>query len=103
MFFILSKTLNYLAMPLTIIVLCLFLSFVIQHKMWRYRLRMLGLILLLLFSNEFIANEVMKRWEIDGRAYRTMPRYKLGIVLTGAVIPRFSRMIACILTRVSTV
>lgn len=88
MFFILSKTLNYLVMPLTIITLCLLLSFLIRKKQWRFGLRIAALALLLLFSNEFIANEVMKRWEVDGRPYSSMSHYKLGIVLTGAVIPQ---------------
>jgi len=88
MFFILSKTLNYLVMPLTIIVVCFLLSLLVRNRIWRRRLRLGGLILLLLFSNEFIANEFMKRWEVKPRAYSTMPAYKLGIVLTGAVIPQ---------------
>lgn len=88
MFFILSKTLNYMVMPLTMIVLCWLLSFIVRNKLWRRRLRAGGLVLLLFFSNEFLANEVMKAWEIDGRAYKTLDRYKLGIVLTGAVIPQ---------------
>ena len=88
MFFILSKTLNYLVMPLTIIAVSLLLSVLITHKKWRRWLRIGALLLLLLFSNEFIANELMQGWEIDGRPYSSMPRYKLGIVLTGAVIPQ---------------
>jgi uncharacterized SAM-binding protein YcdF (DUF218 family) len=87
MFFILSKTLNYLVMPLTIIALCLLLSVLIKQKKWQKWLRIGGLVLLLIFSNEFIANEVMKAWEINGRPYDTISHYKLGIVLTGAVIP----------------
>ena len=88
MFFILSKTLNYLVMPLTIVVLCLLLSVIIRRKPWRRWLRIGGFTLLFVFSNEFISNELMKQWEVNGRPYRSLPRYKLGIVLTGAVIPQ---------------
>ena len=88
MFFFLSKTLSYLVMPLTIVVVCLGLSLLLRHKVWRKRLRWCGLILLLVFSNEFIANELMKSWEVDTPAFNSMPKYKLGIVLTGAVIPQ---------------
>jgi uncharacterized SAM-binding protein YcdF (DUF218 family) len=88
MFFVLSKTLNYLVMPLTIIVACFLLSLVLKNNTWRRRLRIGGIVLLLLFSNEFIANELMKRWEVKARAYSSMDDYKLGIVLTGAVIPQ---------------
>jgi uncharacterized SAM-binding protein YcdF (DUF218 family) len=87
MFFFLSKTLNYMVMPLTIIFGCLLLSAVVRHSTWRRRLRIAGLVLLFVFSNEFIANEVMKRWEVGTRAYHDMPKYKLGIVLTGTMIP----------------
>ena len=87
MFFFLSKTLSYLVMPLTIIAVLLLMSRVIVHTLWRKRLLWSGLILFFVFSNGFIANELMKRWEVDARAYDTMHHYKLGIVLTGAVIP----------------
>lgn len=88
MFFILSKTLGYLTMPLTIIMGILLLSRIVRRPSWRKRLLWTGLVLLFLFSNEFIANEVMKAWEVRTRAYSEMPHYKLGIVLTGTFIPQ---------------
>jgi uncharacterized SAM-binding protein YcdF (DUF218 family) len=88
MFFFLSKTLNYLVMPLTLIAGCLFMSLFIKHKAWSQRLRVAGLILLFFFTNEFIANELMKVWEVDTKAYASMHKYKVGIVLTGTVIPQ---------------
>lgn len=87
MFFFLSKTLNYLVMPLTVVTGCLVLSMLIRNMEWRKRLRWTGVALLLLFSNEFIANELMKAWEVDTPAFKDMRKYKLGIVLTGTVIP----------------
>lgn len=48
----------------------------------------MGVGLLLFFSNEFIANELMKAWEVDTPAFSSMRKYKLGIVLTGTVIPQ---------------
>lgn len=88
MFFVLSKTLSYLVMPLTIVALCFLLSAIIKHRIWRRRLMIGGLVLLFLFSNEFIANELMKRWEIETRPYSMTRHYKLGIVLTGTIIPQ---------------
>lgn len=88
MFFFLSKTLYYLTMPLSIVALCFVLSYVLQSGLWRRRLRIGGIVLLLLFSNEFVANEVMKAWETETPAYSSMRKYKLGIVLTGALIPQ---------------
>jgi uncharacterized SAM-binding protein YcdF (DUF218 family) len=46
-----------------------------------------GLILLLFFSNDFIANEAMHAWEIPTVAYGQMKPHDLGIVLTGATAP----------------
>jgi uncharacterized SAM-binding protein YcdF (DUF218 family) len=86
MFFILSKTLNYLVMPLTIIVLCVVTGWVLKNPKWKKRLSRTGIILLLFFSNEFVANEMMLAWEIEATPFNTVPRYKLGIVLTGATI-----------------
>jgi uncharacterized SAM-binding protein YcdF (DUF218 family) len=88
MFFLLSKTLNFLVMPLTIITVFLVLSQVIRSARWQKRLLWIGLTLLFIFTNEFLANEVMKAWEIDTQAYASMKKYKLGIVLTGTVIPQ---------------
>jgi uncharacterized SAM-binding protein YcdF (DUF218 family) len=88
MFFVLSKTLNYLVMPLTIIVLCLITGWVLKNPKWKKRLSRTGIILLLVFSNEFVANEMMLAWEIEATPFNTVPMYKLGIVLTGATIER---------------
>ena len=87
MFFFLSKTLNYLVMPLTIVSACLLLAIVIRNGIWKKRLAFGGLMLLFIFTNEFIANELMRAWEIDTKPYATMRQYKIGIVLTGAVMP----------------
>lgn len=87
MFFILSKTLNYLVMPLTIIAVFLLLSVIIGHPGWKKRLLGASLILFFLFTNEFTTNELMKAWEIETQAYESMRKYQLGIVLTGAIIP----------------
>jgi len=39
--------------------------------------------MLLFFSNEFIANEVMKAWEIQTTPFKAMSHHKIGIILTG--------------------
>lgn len=88
MFFVLSKILSFLVMPLTIVALLLLSSRVVRSQKWRKRLLWSGLILLFFFSNEFIANELMKVWEVDTVAFSTMKKYRLGVVLTGTVIPQ---------------
>jgi len=84
MFFFLSKTLNYVTMPLVIILLCLVLSAVIKKvslKKWLFRI---GLGLLIFFSNEFIANEIIQAWELPAVAFDDIKKtYDWGIILTG--------------------
>lgn len=87
MFFFLSKTLNYLVMPLTIMAACFFIALVVKRHSWKRGFLIAGLSLSFLFTNEFLANELMKAWEVETPAFSSMRKYKLGIVLTGAVIP----------------
>lgn len=87
MFFFLSKTLSYLVMPLTIMAALLLLSGITKSGLWRKRLLWSAIIIFLLFTNGFIANELMKRWEVAARPYNSLHHYKLAIVLTGTIIP----------------
>lgn len=77
-------------MPLTVVAVVLVASRIVRNTAWRKRLLGAGLILFFLFSNDFIANELMKRWEVDARPFAEMERYKVGIVLTGTVIPELT-------------
>ncbi len=86
MFFVLSKLLSILVMPLTIIFGCLLLSAFLKSTRWRRRTFWGGIALFFLFSNEFIANELMKKWEVAPVAYDDMRSYRLGVVLTGTMI-----------------
>lgn len=87
MFFFLSKTLNYLTMPLTVIFMMLVASALLRNAKWKKRLFSIGLVLLFIFSNDFIANEVMRLWEVKTIPYASMSPFEMGIVLTGATIP----------------
>jgi uncharacterized SAM-binding protein YcdF (DUF218 family) len=88
MFFFLSKTVFYLVMPFTLICLCLIISFFLKNLKWKKRLRVGGIIMLLFFTNEFIANEVGRWWEIQATPFADIRHYKLAIVLTGATIDK---------------
>ena len=88
MFFFLSKTVFYLVMPFTLICLCLIISFFLKNVKWKKRLLIGGISLLLFFTNEFIANEVARWWEIEATPIAGMRHYKLAIVLTGATIDK---------------
>lgn len=87
MFFILSKTLNYLVMPLTIISVLLLLAAFLRNPRWKKRAFISALVLLFFLSNDFIVNEVMHAWEIPTVAYKDMKPHDLGIVLTGSTVP----------------
>jgi uncharacterized SAM-binding protein YcdF (DUF218 family) len=87
MFFILSKTISFLVMPLTVVITLLLLSGFWKNPVWKKRFFWTAIVLLLFFSNDFIANEFMRAWEIKTTAYEKMQPHDLGIVLTGATIP----------------
>ena len=87
MFFILSKVLNFLIMPFTMVCLLFLLSGVVRNQRWKKRFFWLAFGSLLFFSNDFISNEMMNMWEIETIAYKDMKPHDLGIVLTGATLP----------------
>lgn len=84
MFFVLSKTLNFFVLPLTMVFVFLLLSVIIKKQPWKKRFFWTGFILLVFFSNDFISNEAMRAWEIKTKAFGEMRPYQMGIVLTGA-------------------
>lgn len=84
MFFILSKTLNYLTMPLVIICILFVLSWLLKSQKWKKLLFRIGIILLLVLSNNFFCNEVVLLWELPATPINEIKKnYELGIVLTG--------------------
>lgn len=84
MFFYLSKTINFLAMPLVMVCLLWITSRFIRNAKWKKRLAIAGLSLLLVISNDFITNEVARLWEPAATPFNQITkRYKLGILLTG--------------------
>jgi len=83
MFFILSKTLFYLLMPLTWVLACLLISLFSKKIAVKRRFFRIGLGLLLFFSNPFFINEALLAWEIPATEMQTLKNYEVGIVLTG--------------------
>jgi uncharacterized SAM-binding protein YcdF (DUF218 family) len=79
MFFYLSQFLSFLAMPLTIIIILILVGIVLKRK----KILWTGIVLLLFFSNQFIANLAMHQWEPEFKAYEGLPEYEIGILLTG--------------------
>ncbi|HWA34847.1 MAG TPA: YdcF family protein [Cyclobacteriaceae bacterium] len=84
MFFFLSKTLAYFLKPLVVICVCLILSLIVRTPKWKKILFITGLSLLLLLSNEFIANEAMRAWEIEATPFSEIHKtYEYGVLLSG--------------------
>ncbi len=91
MFFVLSKTLNYLTMPLVLICILFILHVLIKKPIWKKRFFWAGFISLFFFSNDFIANEVMLAWEPDAIPFADVKKkYEYGIVLTGVTNPELT-------------
>lgn len=83
MFFILSKVLFYLIMPITWI-LGFFLYGLLTKNLNRSRLFLwLSLGLLLLFSNPWLINEAWLAWEYPPVPLNQIKQYDAGILLTG--------------------
>jgi uncharacterized SAM-binding protein YcdF (DUF218 family) len=87
MFFVLSKILHYTIQPIVIVCALLVLSIVIRNSKWKRRARVLGIALLLFFSNEFMANEVIAAWELPATPYADIHTYEAAILLTGVTVP----------------
>lgn len=87
MFFILSKTIGYLVRPLVLVSLIFLTHLIIKNPVWKKRLLITGFLILYLFSNRFLANEVIRLFEapivpISALEQRQEP-FEFGILLTG--------------------
>ena len=83
MFFILSKILAFLTQPFFYVVALFVLSFVLRNDDLKRRFRKWSLIILLLFSNSFIADEVVRIWEVETKHVDELEEYDYGILLGG--------------------
>ncbi len=87
MFFVLSKTIYFLCMPLTLIVLDFLLAFFIKKPLWKKRLFLTGFLMLLFFSNQFIIDELVRAWEVKPVKIADLhKKYDIAIVLGGFTI-----------------
>jgi uncharacterized SAM-binding protein YcdF (DUF218 family) len=87
MFYFLSKVLFYIFMPLSMILIGLFLSIFSKNaKVKKYGLR-ISLGLIFLFGNGFLVNEAMLWWEVSPISPDSISEpYDVGIILTGGMI-----------------
>jgi uncharacterized SAM-binding protein YcdF (DUF218 family) len=83
MFFFFSKLLAFVFMPLVWIFGLLIAALVIRKKKRRRRFLLSGIILLYLFSNQFICNEVCRSWEYPFTKSENNVTYDYAVVLGG--------------------
>lgn len=82
MYFVLSKILLVLILPLTWILILLSISLVSKGKKWKYRCLVAAIALLVLFSNPFLFNQFAQSWDIA--PYKPdNKKYSCAIVLGG--------------------
>lgn len=83
MFFILSKTLHFLLMPMIWVLVLLLLAVFLKSQKWRRTSLLAALALLLFFSNPFISNEAWRAWEIEAKPIKDVEDYDVAVILTG--------------------
>ncbi|MDP3467548.1 MAG: YdcF family protein [Daejeonella sp.] len=88
MFFILSKTLDFLLSPLLWVILIFFSVFFCKKPSAKKKVFLTGIILLLFFSNSFIVNEAFLAWEDKPIQLSGLKKYETAIVLTGVASNR---------------
>lgn len=87
MFFVISKLVSALIMPVSLICITFIASFFFKGK--RKLLQGLAVFLLLLFSNPFLANVVMRWWEVPAIRIDSISKpYAAGVVLCGVTNTR---------------
>jgi uncharacterized SAM-binding protein YcdF (DUF218 family) len=84
MFFVLSKTLSYLTQPLVVVIILFLASYFLKRQKWKKRIRYLAIGLTVIFTNEFISNEVIGLYETPVTPLSSITKtYEWGILLTG--------------------
>lgn len=85
MFFILSKILDFMLMPITWVFALLLIAVITKNIKRKKRIMLAALATLYLFSNKFIFDEAMRLWEEPAKTYEELERYDMAIVLGGMV------------------
>jgi uncharacterized SAM-binding protein YcdF (DUF218 family) len=83
MFFYASKILAFLLNPLIWIIFLLIIGIFAVDQKRRRNAALLGTMLLIIFSNGFLLDEAMRKWEVPATKYEDLKKYDIGIVLGG--------------------
>lgn len=85
MFFFLSKIFAFLTIPLIWIFFVLLYSFFTKNVKRRKKGLAISILLLYLFSNSFLFEEVVRQWEVPAKTHNELNEYKVGIILGGMI------------------
>ena len=92
MFFILSKILAIFVRPLTWVIGLVLVSVWSKRPKLKKRAAILALVLLALFSNQYISNRMMLWWEYKPVPMASLEAYDVGVVFSGvtraSIVPR---------------
>lgn len=84
MFHVISKLLHFLTQPIIWISFLLLLGLITKSSKKRKRLTWLSLILLFLFSNQFVFNSINRLWEPQMTDLNSIEnKYEIGVILGG--------------------
>jgi uncharacterized SAM-binding protein YcdF (DUF218 family) len=83
MFFIISKVIFYLLMPITWVLASFLISFFSKNTLRKKKALRTGIVLLVIFSNSMFSNELLLLWEVPVTPFSEVKNYDVGIVLTG--------------------
>ncbi len=83
MFFILSKTLDYLLMPFLWVLLLLLLALFLKSAKKKRLCLVAALGILVVLSNPFILNEAWRAWEVKAMPVSQVQPHDVAVILTG--------------------
>lgn len=83
MFFIFSKILFYVAMPITWVLVFLFIALFSKKERLKKRALLITATLLVFFTNPFLTNEAWLLWEQPPTPFNKLTKYDAAIILTG--------------------
>lgn len=88
MFFWFSKVFEFLFSPLTWIIIAFLLAFFLRKPRVKRISFISALVLLFVFTNDFLASEAMRLWEVRNNTMNEEKVYDAAIVLGGGMITR---------------
>ena len=88
MFFILSKTLHFLLMPIIWVIVLLMLAIFLKSQKWSRISLLSALALMLVFSNPLLSNEAWRAWEVEAMPISEVDDYDVAVILSGVTSMR---------------